>query len=63
VCDSPDQAAHYHFLDLEAGGLVSDAALGCSQSKEEFRRILNSCILISEFLSSHPLSTNIKMKI
>jgi hypothetical protein len=34
VCDSFDQAAHYHFLGIYVGGASSDLALGWLQGKE-----------------------------
>jgi hypothetical protein len=33
MCDSPDQAAHYHVLDLYVGGFTSDPELGWLQNK------------------------------
>jgi hypothetical protein len=32
VCDSPDQAAHYHNLGPHVAGFTSDAALGWLRS-------------------------------
>jgi hypothetical protein len=34
VCGSPDQAVHYHILNLYVGGFTSDPELGWLQSKE-----------------------------
>jgi hypothetical protein len=33
VCDSPDQAAHYHTLGSKLGGFISDTTLGWNRGK------------------------------
>jgi hypothetical protein len=35
--DSPDKAAHYHFLGFKFGAFISDPALGCVQSDNLFQ--------------------------